>query len=194
MGADLDRNRELIFDHERAFARQIAGQVVDKPQLAMWMILIPIFFVFYFFQLKRYKNGLKDFASNFLVSRERTLDEVWEAATSKKQVDLDKLVALSTTPAESKDQYRLWVEALAEHFQLLLSSQGETYEALVRDAYKKKSSYQKGLKNLNRIEADYHQALAAHLPGEEESIKAVIASMQSSVKELRRTQAEEIFP
>lgn len=194
MGADFDRNRELIFEHERAFARQIAGQVVDKPQLAMWMILIPIFFVFYFFQLKRYKNGLKDFARNFLVSRERTLDEVWEAATSNKQVDLEKIVAVSTTPAESKDQYRVWVEALAEHFQLLLKSQGDTYEALVRDAYKKKSSYQKELKNLNRIEADYHQALAAHLPGEQESIKAVIASMQSSVKELRRSQAEEIFP
>lgn len=194
MGADFDRNRELIFEHERAFARQIAGKVVDKPQLAMWMILIPIFFVFYFFQLKRYKNGLKDFARNFLVSRERTLDEVWEAATSNKQVDLEKIVAVSTTPAESKDQYRVWVEALAEHFQLLLKSQGDTYEALVRDAYKKKSSYQKELKNLNRIEADYHRALAAHLPGEQESIKAVITSMQSSVKELRRSQAEEIFP
>lgn len=194
MGADLDRNKELIFDHERAFARQIAGQVIDKPQLAMWMILIPVFFVFYFFQLKRYKHGLKDFAHNFLVSRERTLDEVWDAATLKREVDLDKLVELTTTPPETIDHYRSWIEKLAAHFQSLIEARGDSYKELVRDAYKKKTSYLRELKTLNRVEADYHQALADHLPGDQQSIKAVITSMQSSVKELRRSQAEEIFP
>ena len=35
--------------------------------------LIPVFFFFYFFQLKRYKKGLKEFSGNFLISRKRSL-------------------------------------------------------------------------------------------------------------------------
>jgi len=192
-GGDFDYNRELILDHERAFAKQVAGDVIDKPQLTMWMIMIPVFFVFYFFQLKRYKNGLKDFSQNFLITRQRTLDAVWEAATSKTSVDLESVVEKSDISSGVKDQYRLWIELLAEHFLLLIQARGDTYTELVRAAYKKKSNYLKGLKNLNRIEADFHQALAPHLPGDQQSIKTVIESMQGSVKELRRSQVAEIF-
>ena len=46
MEVDLDLNRDRILAHERSFARHVAGEVVDKPVLAMWMILIPVFFVF----------------------------------------------------------------------------------------------------------------------------------------------------
>lgn len=192
-GGDFDYNRELILDHERAFAKQVAGDVIDKPQLTMWMIMIPVFFVFYFFQLKRYKNGLKDFSQNFLITRQRTLDAVWEAATSKTSVDLESVVEKSDISSGVKDQYRFWIELLAEHFLLLIQARGDTYTELVRAAYKKKSNYLKGLKNLNRIEADFHQALAPHLPGDQQSIKTVIESMQGSVKELRRSQVAEIF-
>ena len=192
-GGDFDYNRELILDHERAFAKQVAGDVIDKPQLTMWMIMIPVFFVFYFFQLKRYKNGLKDFSQNFLITRQRTLDAVWETATSKTSVDLERLIEESDTPSGVKDQYRLWIELLAEHFLLLIQARGDTYTELVRAAYKKKSNYLMGLRNLNQIEADFHQALASHLPGDQQSIKTVIESMQDSVKELRRSHAAEIF-
>ena len=47
MEPDLDLNRDLILAHERRFAGHVAGEVVDKPVLALWMILIPVFFVFY---------------------------------------------------------------------------------------------------------------------------------------------------
>ena len=193
MSVDFDQNRELILTNERAIARQVAGKVIDKPQLAMWMILIPVFFVFYFFQLKRYKNGLQDFSENFLITRQRTLDAVWEATTSKTNADLESVVELSDIPAGVKDQYRVWVEQLADNYLLLIQASGGTYDELVKAAYKKKSNYLLGLKNLNRVEADFNQALAPHLPGDQESIESVIKSMQSSVKDLRRNQAEEIF-
>lgn len=193
MSVDFDQNRELILTNERAIARQVAGKVIDKPQLAMWMILIPVFFVFYFFQLKRYKNGLQDFSENFLITRQRTLDAVWEATTSKTNADLESVVELSDIPAGVKDQYRVWVEQLADNYLLLIQASGGTYDELVKAAYKKKSNYLLGLKNLNRVEADLNQALAPHLPGDQESIESVIKSMQSSVKDLRRSQAEEIF-
>ncbi len=193
MEADLDLNRDLILTYERRFAGQVAGKVVDKPVLALWMILIPVFFVFYFFQFKRYKSGLKDFSENFLITRQRTLDAVWEAALSKTSADLEKVVELSDIPPEAKDQYRLWVELLADHYLLLIQASGRTYDELVRAAYKKKSNYLLRMKNLNRVEADLNHALAPHLPGDEQTIETVIKSMEGSVKELRRTQAAEIF-
>ncbi|MBT8330354.1 MAG: NF038143 family protein [Desulfofustis sp.] len=193
MRVDIDQNRELILTNERAIARQVAGKVIDKPQLALWMILIPVFFVFYFFHLKRYRNGLQDFSENFLITRQRTLDAVWEATTSNANADLESVVELSDIPAGVKDQYRVWVERLADNYLLLIQASGGTYDELVRAAYKKKSNYLLGLKNLNRVEANFNQALAPHLPGDQESIESVIKSMQSSIKDLRRSQAEEIF-
>ena len=193
MEADLDFNRELILAQERRFAGYVAGEVVDKPVLAMWMILIPVFFVFYFYQLKRYKSGLKDFSENFLLTRKRTLDAVWEGATSKTSADLERVVELSDIPPEAQGQYRVWVELLADHYLLLIQARGGSYDELVKAAYKKKSNYLQRLENLNQVEADLNTALTPHLPGDEQTIEAVIESIQESVKRLRQSQSKEIF-
>jgi hypothetical protein len=193
MEADLDFNRELILAHERRFAGYVAGEVVDKPVLAMWMILIPVFFVFYFYQLKRYKSGLKDFSENFLLTRKRTLDAVWEGATSKTSADLERVVELSDIPPGAQGQYRAWVELLADHYLLLIQARGGSYDELVKAAYKKKSNYLQRLENLNQVEVDLNTALAPHLPGDEQTIEAVIESIQESVKRLRQSQSKEIF-
>lgn len=193
MAADLDLNRDLILAHERRFAGHVAGEVVDKPVLDLWMILIPVFFVFYFYQLKRYKSGLKDFSENFLLTRKRTLDAVWEAAISKTSADLERVVELSDIPPEAQDQYRVWVELLADHYLLLIRAIGGSYDELVKSAYKKKYNYRQRLENLNQVEADLDSALAPHLPGDEQTIEAVIESIQESVKTLRQSQSKEIF-
>ncbi len=194
MEADLDFNRDLILAHERRFAGYVAGEVVDKPVLAMWMILIPVFFVFYFYQLKRYKSGLKDFSENFLLTRKRTLDAVWEGATSETSADLERVVELSDIPSDALDHYRVWVELLADHYFLLIRARGGSYDELVKAAYKKKSNYRQRLENLNQVEADLNTALAPLLPGDEETIETVINSMQESVKRLRRSMVDEVFP
>ena len=193
MEVDLDLNRDRILAHERSFAGHVAGEVVDKPVLAMWMILIPVFFVFFFYQLKRYKSGLKDFSENFLITRKRTLDAVWEANTSKTSADLERVVELSDIPPEAKDHYRVWVELLADHYRLLIQASGGTYGELVKAAYEKKSNYLLRLKNLNQVEADLNHALAPLLPGDKQAIETVIKSMQDSVKKFRQNQSTEFF-
>lgn len=193
MGVDLSANRHLLVDHERRLARTVAGEVVDKPILAAWMILIPIFFVFYYFQLKRYKNSLRDFSQNFLITRQRTADKVYEAAVSGSEVDIDSLVEVSDTPPEVKPDYRVWVETLSEHYRKLINREGIDYDELVRSAYPKKSSYLAVLGSLNRVESDFNSALAAHLPGDTERIAEVVAAIQKSVERNRREMAAEIY-
>jgi hypothetical protein len=56
------------------------------------MILIPVFFVFYFWQLSRYSDGRKDFAENLLHSREQVLNCVFEAAQSNSAPNLKPMV------------------------------------------------------------------------------------------------------
>lgn len=193
MEVDLELNRDLILAHERQFAGQVAIEVVDRPVLTMWMILIPIFFVFYYFQLKRYKNGLRDFSDNFMITRERVVEAAYEAASKRKDVDIDRLVEVSDTPVELKDDYGLWVEALAEHFQALIRVDGASYKELVKNAYRKKSNYQLILSKLNRVEGNLNRALAARLPGDAENIESVVDSMQKSIKHIRRSLADDIF-
>lgn len=193
MKANLAQNRDLILAHERQFAGQVAGEVVDKPVLALWMILIPVFFVFYFYQLKRYKNGLKEFSRNFLITRERALDYVCEAARQNSTVDIDELAAQSDSPEQVRDEYRLWIEALVDHFQALIQAPGSRFEELVRNGFNNEASYQSSLERLNRTERDLSHALTPHLPGDEQTIQAVIKSMQASVQMLRQSQCKEIF-
>ena len=193
MGVDFSANRDLLLAHERQLSRTVAGDVVDRPVLALWMILIPVFFVFYFFQVKRYKKGLQDFSYNFLISRQRTIEKVYDAAKSGREVDIDGLVDVSDTPAEVKDDYRLWVEALSAHYLVLIGQEGFDYADLVKAAYPKKSGYLAVLDKLNRVEADFNQKLASRLPGDQESIEAVISSMSQSVEKHRRSLAAEIY-
>lgn len=193
MEADLDLNRDLILAQERRFAAHVAGEVVDKPVLALWMILIPVFFVFYFFQLKRYRNGLKEFSENFLITRERALEAVHQASDSGSKIDVDELVAVSDAPEQVKDEYCLWVEALVDHFQALIRVPGSSYKELVKNAYRKKSSYQLALNRLSRSENEFNRALAPHLQGDPESISQVVEAMARSVKKNRRALVDEIF-
>ena len=53
----LQHERDLILADEKRFAAQVSARVIDKPRLDVWMILIPVFFIFYFWQLKRYAKG-----------------------------------------------------------------------------------------------------------------------------------------
>ena len=46
--SSLSEKHDLILANEKLLAQKVAADVIDKPQLALWMIVIPVFFVFYF--------------------------------------------------------------------------------------------------------------------------------------------------
>ena len=58
----LDEKLALILDQEKTFAKSVAGLVIEKPKLSIWMILIPIIFVHYFYRWNQYSEGLKKFS------------------------------------------------------------------------------------------------------------------------------------
>jgi hypothetical protein len=189
----LSEKYELIFANEKQLAKNVAADVIDKPQLELWMILIPVFFVFYFFHLKRYKNGLKEFIRNFLITRKRVLDATCEATQAGKDVVVAELVDVSDAPGETKKEYQAWVTALKDFFRLLLQAQGNSYAELVKSTYKNRTDFLLTLHKLNTAERTFNKALTPFLPDDEGNIANVVKTMEASVEKFRRDQANEIF-
>ena len=190
----MTHKRDLILAGEKQFAAKVSARVIDKPKLDVWMILIPIFFIFYFWQLKRYAKGRKTFAEKFLITRERALDEALRSAESGKGADIEQLVQASDIPPETRKGYRPWVVLLVEHYRDLLLAQGSSYPALVKSTYKTRSNYLFFLNRLNQVEREFDAALKPHLEKSTEDVNGIIKLMEESVISLRRQLAEEIFP
>ena len=102
----MAHKRDLILADEKQFAARVSVKVIDKPRLDVWMILIPIFFVFYFWQLKRYAKGRKTFAEKFLITRKRALDEALRSAETDKGPDFGNVVQAADIPDEIRKDYR----------------------------------------------------------------------------------------
>lgn len=192
--ATLRRNRELILQAEQRFASQVSATVIDKPKLAVWMILIPVFFVFYFWQLKRYSDGRKTFAEKFLITRERALDQALQSAETQKGPDVERVVRSSDIPDAIRRDYRRWVALLIDHYRDLILAHGNTYPALVRSTYKSRTNYLLFLNRLNQVEREFDAALKPHIQKTTEGANGIIKLMEEATGAIRRQEAEAIFP
>lgn len=190
----MTRKHDLILADEERFAAQVSAKVIDKPRLEVWMILIPVFFVFYFWQLKRYAKGRKTFAEKFLITRKRTLGQALHSAETGKAPDIVKVVQASDIPFETRPDYRRWVTLLAEHYRDLILAQGSSYPELVRSTYKTRTNYLLFLNRLNQVEHQFDAALRPHLEKTTGNVNDIIKLMEDSVATLRRQLAEAIFP
>ena len=47
---EYEEKAKMILDHEEWFAESLAIKIVEKPTLSVWMILIPIVFIYYFYR------------------------------------------------------------------------------------------------------------------------------------------------
>jgi hypothetical protein len=70
----IERKQKEILAYERQFAFKLAGHVLEKPRMNVWMILIPIIIVYHMFRFQKYVDGKKKFTSNYLKTREQALE------------------------------------------------------------------------------------------------------------------------
>ena len=71
---DLDLSHRLILKEEETYALRLAWCVLDKPNLSVWMILIPILLVQYFSRSKQYRAALLSFSEKVLQTKKQSLD------------------------------------------------------------------------------------------------------------------------
>lgn len=190
----LADKKALILDNENTMAHQLAVRVVDKPEPPIWMIFVPIFFVFFAPKVKEYKKGLKTFAEHYQISRSWALEAAMEAVAHDHALDVDAVLhRLEGIPEAAQAPYRAWLLLLAEHYRRLLVGRGENYPALVRSAYHSASSYLLFCDSLGKAENSLNRAMLPGVEGERQDVDAVMDTMASTIAELRRQEAAAIF-
>jgi hypothetical protein len=190
-----DEKKSEILAHEETMARRLARRVVEKPIPPIWMILVPVFFVFHAWKIKQYSNGLKDFAENYLISRRKALDAAFESGQGD---DLSEIERLKETgeivPPEARAQYIDLMSLLTEHYRALLAVRGKSYKDLVMAHYRNKTNYLLFCNRLNKTENSYNLRLLPRIEGDSEDLRHIINKMDKDIQELRRAEADEFFP
>jgi|APSaa5957512622_1039677.scaffolds.fasta_scaffold75205_1 hypothetical protein len=189
----IEEKKEFILANEFTLANRLAYKILHKHPLSIWMIVIPIVFVYYFYALNRYKASKKDFVSNFIRSRENILDKAVGFTEDGQKPDYEALAEKENIPDFANGAYKEWARALFEHFQKLLHTDGDSYADLVRGKYENRGQYLKVLDHLNKVESKFYKALRKDLQDSVEDAGGIIKAMENSLGPIRREEADGIF-
>lgn len=190
----LTEKKEMILDKEKAFANAVSAVVIEKPILSIWMILIPVIFVHFFYRFNKYAQGRKDFTRHFLLSRERSLDEALEALEADKKPDTNKIRQMATIPEGTSKAYIDWLKVMVDHYSDLLTSQGDSYEEMIRSVYKNRTNYLLFLNSLGEAEKAFDNALKPHMKKDTDGVTDIVKKIEACTTRLRREEASKIFP
>ncbi|GAB4389586.1 MAG: hypothetical protein Kow0025_15870 [Thermodesulfovibrionales bacterium] len=188
-----DRKAVVIMERETWFAHALAGEVLDKPKLSIWLILIPILFVFYFEQQRKYTQGRRAFAENYLKVRRRAVEAAAGGLQKGEPPDAMEVALSSDLPEATRRHYAPVLSLLIGHYTALLGAEGEDYAALVRAAYKGREAYLDFFGRLNRAEHDLFEALRPRLEETSEGVADIISRMEDASERLRLDEAGRIF-
>jgi hypothetical protein len=190
----LSRKRELILGRELAFANAVGAAVFEKPKVSFWMVLLPILFVYFMFRMQRFRNGRKQFNEEFMITRRRAMDVAFQAVEKRGKPDVDRMARESRLPEGLEKAYVAWVRALVDHYMDLLRAEGESFEGLVRSAYRDRTDYLLTLNQLNFVEKEFYGTLKPYLTQSTEGVTDIISIIQDQSERHRRDLAELIFP
>jgi hypothetical protein len=188
----LAQKKEIILQRELAFANAIGAAVLEKPSVSFWMVLIPILFLYFIYRMQRFKSGRMKFDEEFMITRRRAMDAALNAMEASGRPDMSEVARNSGLPAPLQEPYVCWVKTLAEYYMDLLSAGGDSFESLVRAAYRNRTSYLLILNRLTTVEKEFYSALNPHM-GAAEGASDIIATIESQSQKLRRELAEQIF-
>ncbi len=190
---DIEIRQTVISAWERKLAGDLASRVIFKPELSIWMILVPVIFIYYFWRFQQYSRSRRDFVEQWMLPRRQTLDEARAALEEGRAARIDHIIPASRIPPGALGPYTAWIRALNQHYTDLLRARGDDYAQLVRDAHRDKTTHLMVLHQLNQCEKKLNTALQPHLetstPGAAETIRRI----ESCSEALRRREADRIF-
>jgi hypothetical protein len=192
--SDSADKQSLIMDHERKMAGDLALCVLEKPKPPLWMIFVPVFFVFFAQKMKQYSSAREDFVDNYLKPRRLALEAARSARETGTPLDVDALLEKAgNVPGNARALFVEWMRALAEHYGTLLDARGTTAQALIRSGYRTKTDYLLQCNVLNKAENAFSQSLVGNIEGDGQDIAGVVSRMNACVIDLRRREADAIF-
>jgi hypothetical protein len=191
--ASLDDKRGFILENETQLAKYIARKLIDRPELSIWMIVIPVFFVYFFYQLNRSSSSRKEFALQFVSTRKLILNEAYSASTDGEKPDFQEMAEFENVPDDAKEAYRGWAKVLFEHYQKLLTEDGNSYAELVRGRYENRGRYLTILDQMTKTENRFYKALRKELNDTVKGSGDVISTIEKLLSPLRHEEANTVF-
>jgi len=183
----------LIVAQEEAFAHTLALQVLDRPQLSIWMILIPIIFVYFFYRYQKFSSGRKVFCENYLISRKRALNEALEVIRTGRKPEINALARQSSLPEHLREKNADVLAVLVDHYIDLLRADGENFHALVRSAYRNQTNFLLFINRLNQAEKALNRALEPHLSQDSGDVNDIIHLINLHSEKIRKELSKKIF-
>lgn len=190
--SDTVAGKELLVTYERALARKLALEIFDRPRPQIWMILVPLFFVFFIQKIRQYSSGLEDFVDNYMRPRLAALDIA--AASLSDRDGAERIEELARqVPENVRPLFVDWMTMLTDHYRELLQTGGADVGAMIRGAYRTRTDYLLWCNVLNRTENSYNLALMPAIDGEQDDVGSIISRMHDSLTRLRREDAEAVY-
>ena len=189
----IDERVDVILQSERRFAEELAQRVIEKPKVSVWMILIPILFVYHMYRLSRYVEGRKQFVEHYLMSRTNAVREAAAALAEAREPDTARLAAANGIAADIQPLMQDLLGVLIEHFMTLLKADGGDRDSLVRSSYGSGTAYLLAMNRLNAAERKLYDALSIRLQEQQEGANGIVASIEAESERLRREEAHRIL-
>ncbi len=189
----MDEKKEWILENEYLLAGKISRKIIPRPELNVWMIIIPVIFVYFFYQLNRSTSSKKKFVLNFVSTRQSILNEAYSTCVDGEQPNFQKMAEIEKVPNCAVESYKSWAKVLFEHYQKLLNEKGDNYAELVRMRYENIAQYMAILNQINKAENKFYKALRKDFDDSVKDAGEVIKAIEKSLPLLRREEAEGIF-
>lgn len=183
----LQRKSELILAADEALTRSIAKTVFEKPVISIWMILVPIFFVYFIYNMQKYKHGRSTFQEEYMLSRRKALDLAVAAVTHDTEPAIDDWVRRTTPSPALGTPYRAWMGEMTAYYTTLLRADGDDFQSLVQAAYADHGAFAAALERLSAAENAFNTACRPQLaatPGAMETIDIIEAGSRTLRQEL----------
>lgn len=197
MPSKLVENCRIIREHEFDFARRLAKGVLQRPKISVWLILVPLLFIYYVRRIKIYKADLQRVCDGVVHTKNFALDAAaaevqGEAVPDYRKQFLGKHPNPTRKVEEVFSLQAAEIDLLMAHYRRLLAESAGDYSGLVRGAYKAKRSYREFLEMRGRAEEKLGTAvLEAFQSGEE--ARAVHHRMVKQARELREEELLAVF-
>jgi hypothetical protein len=195
---DLEARQAMIWQQERILAYDLAKVLIHKPGVTVWMIMLPLLFLFFMQDLKNYKAAMQKFTEGFLKNKQIALDLALNGVREGAALDsapAQSAAGFRSDPADQNEiheKQRQEIACLMDHYRRLLTAKGKTYEELIKNAYPSASAYRLFLDTLFDLENAVMQTALRSNPTDGDAHE-LGQLMQNATRQLRRREFERIF-
>ncbi|MFP4084215.1 MAG: NF038143 family protein [Desulfonatronovibrio sp.] len=198
MALSIKEKYDLIYAHEEQLAYRLGKEVINKPEVSVWMILIPILFLHHMYKINQYKAGVSSFAKGMLDPRKKALDMAYQDASQGRLSHREVLDYFPELDAGVEQQMKLaqkqvkMIQVLQQHYFSLLRESGQSYEDIIKKAYPSSGDYRRYMNSLEQAEKELYTYLNRKIHTNEESRK-IIKNMEKCSQRIREDELRYFF-